>query len=235
MEATNSKEALRLGDSILIETTVGQVPLSMHGKVSSLLPKVVWVNISGPGFPPLVKELKAGHPITLSAARECNALVGDSTFQSCPGISRRLVAVSRPTDLRLIDRRATLRVAMRKSLGIRVARGSAAGEGGHFSIGTTVDICMTGIRFETAVHMAVGEHVFLTLVLEQNRQLYALAQIVRLDDAIPSQSLDRNSPADPWHDGRRLIRAAARWDAIAPADRERLQSFLLSSERAPTT
>ena len=232
MLTRNDQETLQLGDSVLIETSVDQVPLVLRGQLSSLLPKVVWVNSDGQGFPPLVLELREGHPVRLSVARQSSALVGDATFRSCLGVSHRLVAFSRPTDLRLVDRRASLRVAIRKPVGIRLARDSAAGEGGHFSIGTSVDVSMVGIRFETDVHMAVGDHVFVTIVLEGYRQLYGLAQIVRLEDAVAGGTVVADGPVDPSDRGRRLVRAVAKWGAMAPTDRERLENFLLNAERA---
>jgi hypothetical protein len=232
MQARHDQETLQLGDNVLIETSVDQVPLILRGKLSGLQTGVVWVNVAGQGFPPLVLELKEGHPVRLSAARGGSALVGDATFRSCLGMARRLIALSHPTELRLVDRRASLRVAIRKSIGIRLARNSAGGAGGHFAIGTSIDIGMVGIRFEAATHMAVGDHIFVTVVLEQNRQLYALAQIVRLEDAVAGEAVEIESPVDPSHPRGRLMRATAKWDAIAPGDRQRLESFLLSVERA---
>jgi hypothetical protein len=230
LPATNDSQKLQLGDDVQIDTAVEETPLILRGKLSSLMPKVVWVKMAGESIPPLALQLKEGHPVRLSAAREGSALVGDATFRSILGTTSRLVAINRPAELKLVDRRAELRVTMRKSIGIRLARNSAAGQGGHFSIGTTIDIGMVGIRFETSLQMAVGDHIFVTVVLEQNRQLYVLAQIVRLDDAVGSGAADLDP--SPSGAGRRSVRASAKWDAMAPADRTRLENFLLSAARA---
>lgn len=232
MAVRTDPTTLQLGDSILIETSFEQVPLVVRGRLSNLLPKIVWVNVADPGCPPLVNELKEGHPIRLSAARDSSALVGETTFRSCLGLSRRLVAVDRPKELRLVDRRAQLRIAMRRSIGIRLARNSAAGEGGYFAMGSSIDVSLDGMRFETNVQMAVGDHVFVTLVLDQKRPLHALAQIVRLDDPITDRPLQARPKLPAWHDGQPVIRAAVKWEAMCPADRESLQSFLLAAERA---
>ena len=232
MQDRTDPTALRPGDAVTIETQVGQVPLVICGKLSNLLPTAVWVNVAAPGCPLVVTELREGHPVRLSAPREGHALVGDSTFRSCLGTTRRLVAVSRPTDLRLVDRRGTLRVGLRRSVGIRIARNSAAGEGGHFSIGTSLDIGTTGMRFETTVHMAVGDHVFVTIVLERSRPLYALAQIVRLDDATTDRPYEARTAAAGWSGGRQPVRTAVKWQAMCPADRERLQEFLIGADLA---
>jgi hypothetical protein len=145
------------------------------------------------------------------------------------GLPHRLVAFDRPTELTLVDRRTQMRVAMRKSIGVRLARTSAAGGGGHFSIGTTIDVGATGIRFETAAQMAIGDHVFVSLVLEGNRQFYAMAQIVRMDDTRSPLDIDPQLPGSRSQEGKRHIRAAAMWDAMAPTDRARLESFLLKA------
>jgi c-di-GMP-binding flagellar brake protein YcgR len=232
MPVQTDPTTLRLGDSIVIETSFENVPLALHGKLSNLLPKVVWVNVAEPGCPPLVNELKEGHPVRLVAARQGSALVGESTFRSCLGSMRRLVAVERPIALRLVDRRSQLRVALRRSVGIRLARNSAAGEGGHFAIGTSFDISVTGMRFDTTVHMAVGDHVFVTVVLERNEPLYALAQIVRLDDSLVDRAVASKYGPQPWSEGRRLVRATVQWQAMVPADRKRLQDFLISLDEA---
>jgi c-di-GMP-binding flagellar brake protein YcgR len=227
-DATN----LRLGDVLTIETQIDQVPLVICGKLSNLLPKVVWVNVADPGCPPAITELKEGHPVRISAPRDGHALVGDSTFRSCLGTTKRLVAVSRPAELRLVDRRAMLRVALRRSVGIRTARNSAAGESGHFAIGTSTDIGMAGMRFETTVHIAAGDHVFVTMVLEQNRPLYALAQVIRLDDAVLDRPYEARAAEAGWSGGRQPVRATVKWEAMCPADRERLQEFLISVDKA---
>jgi c-di-GMP-binding flagellar brake protein YcgR len=161
--------------------------------------------------------------------------VGETTFRGCLGASRRLLAVGRPAALRLVDRRSQLRVAMRRSVGIRLARNSAAGEGGYFAMGSSIDISLGGMRFETNVQMAVGDHVFVTVVLEQNRPLHALAQVVRLDDPVTHRTVRVRSAPALWHDGQTIVRAAVTWEAMCPADRARLQSFLLSMERAASS
>jgi hypothetical protein len=125
-----------------------------------------------------------------------------------------------------------LRVALRRSVGIRVARHSAAGEGGDFAIGTSLDIGMAGIRFETTMHMAVGDHVFVTIVLERNRPLYSLAQIVRMDDATTDRPYEASAADAGWSGGRQPVRAAVKWEAMCPTDRERLQDFLISVDNA---
>ena len=233
MQASTDPTTLELGDAVLIETQVDQVPLAIRGKLSNLLPKVVWVNVADPGCPRVVSELEEGHPVRLSAPRDGRALVGDSTFRSCLGIARRLIALSRPTDLQLVDRRATLRVAMRRSVGIRLARNSGAGEGGHFAIGTSLDVGMSGMRFETTVHMAVGDHVFVTVVLDRNLPLYSLALIVRLEDAPADRGTGVSQAREtPWRDGRRPVWATVKWEAMCSADRERLQRFLINADRA---
>jgi c-di-GMP-binding flagellar brake protein YcgR len=217
MQRRTDPTALQLGDSVLIETCLDQATLVLRGKLSNLLPKVVWVNVAEPGCPPQVSYLREGHPVLLSAARDSHALVGETTFLSCLGVTRRVVAVERPTDLRLVDRRSPFRVAVRRPVGIRLTRNQAAGESGHFVIGTSCDISLAGMSFEATMHIAVGDHVFITMVLDQNQPLYALAQVVRIDDAVTE---------------RPLVRAAVKWDAIGPADRERLQSFLALVHRA---
>jgi hypothetical protein len=232
MQARSDATNLRLGDALTIETQIDRVPLVIRGKLSNLLPQVVWVNVADPGCPQIITELKEGHPVRLSAPREGHALVGDSTFRSCLGTTRRLVAVSRPTELRLVDRRAMLRVALRRSVGIRLARNSAAGEGGHFAIGTSLDIGMAGMRFETTMHLAVGDHVFVTIVLERNRPLDSLAQIVRLDDATTDLPYEARAADAGWSGGRQAVRAAVKWEVMCPTDRERLQDFLISVDSA---
>ena len=217
---------LRLGDPLTIETQVDQVPLVICGKLSNLLPKVVWVSVADPGCPQVVTELKEGHPVRLSASRSGHALVGDSTFRSCLGTARRLVAVGRPAELRLVDRRAKLRVALRRSVGIRLARSSTSGQGEHFAIGTSLDIGMEGMRFETTLHLSVGDHVFVTMVLEQNGPLYALAQIIRLDDAALDRPYLARAVEAGWSGGRRPVRVSVTWEEMCPADRQRLQDFL---------
>jgi c-di-GMP-binding flagellar brake protein YcgR len=232
MPVLTDPKTLILGDAVTIETQVDQVPLVIRGKLSNLLPKVVWVNVADPGCPNTMAELKEGHPVRLSAPREGSALVGDSTFRSCVGTTRRLVAVGRPAELRLVDRRAKVRIALRRSVGIRVARSSTAGEAGHFDIGTSVDIGVAGMRFETTVHMSVGDHVFVTIVLEQNRPLYALAQVIRLDDAALDRPYLARAVEAGWSGGRRPVRASVTWAEMCPADRQRLQQFLASVDRA---
>ena len=222
---------LQLGDSVVIETSVDQVLFGFRGQLSSLLPTVVWVDVAEPGCPPLVRDLKEGHPVRLSAGRKTYALIGETTFRSSLGLSRRLVALERPSEMRLVDRRAQLRVATRRSVGIRLARDSAAGDGGRFSIGTALDISLTGMCLETTAHMAVGDRVFVTMVLQENQPLYAPAQIVRLEDA----TADRATAVTPRamsHEGRKVSRASVRWQTMSPADRERLQNFLVHVEKA---
>ena len=224
---------LQLDDSVVVEMCIDQLPLAFRGKVSNLLPKVVWVNVVEPGCPPCVKELPEGHPVRLSVGRESQALVGETKFLSCLGPTRRLIAVERPPELKLIDRRAHLRVTIHRQVGIRLARSSAAGEGGHFAVGMSCDISLGGMSFESTVHMAVGDHVFVTMSLEQNRPLYALAQIVRLSDTVGTAS--QPGPDAAPSNGRRVTRAGVKWEAMAPADRERLQRFLIQVEKAAST
>jgi hypothetical protein len=211
---------LQLGDRVLIESSLDQVAFAFRGRLSKLLPKVVWVDVAEPGCPPLVRDLKEGHPVRLTAARDCHALVGESTFLSCLGLSRRLVALGRPADMQVVDRRSSLRVALRRPVGVRSAPNSGAGDVGDFVIGMSCEVSLAGMGFEAAFHGAVGDRVFITMVLEQNRPLHALAQIVRFDD-VPGPSVDAE-----------LVRAAVKWDARCPADRQRLESFIVALRAA---
>jgi len=49
MPVLTDPKTLILGDAVTIETQVDQVPLVIRGKLSNLLPKVVWVNVADPG------------------------------------------------------------------------------------------------------------------------------------------------------------------------------------------
>jgi hypothetical protein len=103
--------------------------------------------------------------------------------------------------------------------------------GGHFAIGTSLDISLAGMSFETTLDLAVGSQVFVTLVLEQNRPLHAQAQVIKLNDCPPESSAPGSGRyAAPQRVGR-PVRAAARWDAMCPADRQRLEDFLVQADR----
>ena len=80
--------------------------------------------------------------------------------------------------------------------------------------------------------MSVGDHVFVTIVLEQNRPLYALAQVIRLDDAALDRPYLARAVEAGWSGGRRPVRASVTWAEMCPADRQRLQQFLASVDRA---
>jgi len=211
---------------------VDLVPVALRGKISNLLPEVLWVRVSDPRLPPVLMAVSAGHPVRLSSPRERDALVGETTFHGSLGAARRLIALVHPAEMRLVDRRAQLRVKLRKSIGVRVSRESNAGHGGNFATGTSVDIGLSGMSFETSLHLAVGDHVFITLVLEHNRAMHAMAQVVRLDDT-PQTAHDGSDIQRPalFHMNRHVT-AAVRWDAMAPSDRQNLEDLLLRFDRA---
>jgi hypothetical protein len=88
------------------------------------------------------------------------------------------------------------------------------------------------MKFETTVHMAVGDHVFINMALDQGAAFHGLAQIVRLEDALTDRLISDDQDVAVLHDGRRLIRAAVKWEAVCPSDRARLQQFLVHIEDA---
>ena len=219
---------LQLHDEVTLETQVGQVPLTARGKLSSILPDIVWVNLSD-RCPPLVKDLPEGHPVRLSVPRATNALIGDTIFLRCMAPGRSLVAIGRPTEMRLIDRRSFLRVAIRCKVGIRLAKGSLAQDAGRFGVGTCRDISLKGMRFETPLHMAVGDHVFLSVAVERRFTIFALAQVVRLEDYIEP------STSEPCGGARVRPVAVVKFEALSDNDRRLLEAFLGSKATLATS
>jgi hypothetical protein len=219
---------LEIGDEVLIETRLEEDLFAVRGRLSSLLPQTLWVNTVDFGGHPLLEQVPEGNQIRFSAYKSHNALVGDSTFLRLLGPKHALVAIERPAELQLVDRRASIRVPIRRPVALRVANESVAGDGGVPGLAWSVNVSLSGILVETTLRVDLGDPVVLSIQLGTGTEktVNAMAQVVRLQDPPAHRLLQDLPTVVPPDDGRRRIYAGLQFATVSSGDRDRLQAFL---------
>ena len=111
-------------------------------------------------------------------------------------------------------------------VGVRVVASSRAGGSGQFEMGRAYDLSLAGMKLLTTLHVSVGDHVFVSIVVWPRQAVCALARVVRIEDA-PANGPFLYAPALSTSGSRHPSRLAfIAFATMSNADRTRLEAYL---------
>lgn len=171
-------------DQVLVEAEIDGRVAGFRSVVVNVLPGVLWLGL--PKANPLLEKLQPNDPAILTFRREGAAMVAQSAFVSHLGPSpSRVFSVEWPEDVRMVQRRAHLRIDAEGPVQYTIIETVTDYEGikGH---GSMRNLSAGGVQF--AVKAPVDETVIVGDVLELRMGLgqnvvMADATVVRVENA----------------------------------------------------
>jgi Predicted glycosyltransferase len=219
-------------DRVLVEAELDGKVISFRAVAVNVLPTAIWLGLVRPQ--PQLEQLSRDQPLHLTFRRDNTGMIAASSFIGHLGASRaRLFAVTWPDDLRLIQRRAHLRLDAQCPVEYTIASQSATGSPGQTGQGVCCNLCAGGAQFlvrggpdET---VAVGDELDLRVALGHDGVVLAEAVVVRVDDAatmvLAPEELVRAGSTGP----RSLI--AVRFESISDVDQDKIVRYIFSIQR----
>ncbi len=182
MIETARKPSVR--DQALVEAEIDGKIIRFRAVVVNLMPAALWLGLVKKD--PLLESLRRGDPVVLTFQRNGVGMVAESAFIShLNAAESRLFAIEFPTDYRLIQRRAYLRVDAECPVQYLVVSHSEMGGAGLTGEGVTRNIGAGGIQFVVAAAISEtvreGDALETRLGIGQGTVL-AEAEVVRVDD-----------------------------------------------------
>jgi len=171
-------------DRVLVEADVDGELVGFRAVVVNAMPAALWLGLTKPDS--LLEQLRPGDPMTLTFHREDSAIVARSAFLSHLGSRQsRVFSVETPTDCRVVQRRAHLRLDVECPLEYTVVGGGVTGPGLTGS-GMTRNISAGGLQFMVPAPIgetvAAGDALELALAVGRDAVLIE-ADVVRVIDA----------------------------------------------------
>ena len=194
-------------DHALVEAEIDGNAVTFRAVVVNVMPAALWLGLIKADS--LLEQLRPGDPMTLTFHREEAALVARSAFLSHLGSGQsRVFSVATPTDSRMVQRRAHIRLDAEHPIEYMVVGGGETGAG-ITGAGTTRNISAGGLQF--VVSAPVRETVVaadaLELRLAMGRDAVLIeADVVRVIDATDMGPDGRPMPpASPPRPPRTLV------------------------------
>jgi c-di-GMP-binding flagellar brake protein YcgR len=171
-------------DQTLVEAEIDGNAVVFRAVVVNAMPAALWLGLTKPDS--LLEQLRPGDPMTLTFHREDSAIVARSAFLSHLGSRQsRVFSVETPTDCRVVQRRAHLRLDVECPLEYTVVGGGETGAG-LGGVGITRNISAGGLQFVIRAPIgetvAVGDALELRLAVGRDAALLE-ADVVRVIDA----------------------------------------------------
>ena len=171
-------------DQALVEAEVDGAVVRFRAVVVYLMPAALWLGLVKKE--PLLERLHPGDPVMLTFGRNGAGMVAESSFiNHLNSAGSRLFAIEFPTDYRLLQRRAYLRVDAECHVDFVVVNHSKMSGAGLTGAGVTRNIGAGGIQFIVDAAMSdtvrEGDSLETRLALGQGAVL-AEAEVARVED-----------------------------------------------------
>ncbi len=170
-------------DQVLVEAEIDGRVAAFRTVVVNVLPGVLWLGLLKPN--PLLERLQPNDPAILTFRREGSAMVAESAFVALLGPSQsRVFSVEWPSDVRMVQRRAQLRVDAEGPVQYTIIE-TVTDFSGVAGQGATRNLSAGGLQFAVKVPIEeaviVGDLLELRMGLGQN-VVMADATVVRTED-----------------------------------------------------
>jgi hypothetical protein len=219
-------------DQALVEAELDGRVFAFRAVVVSVRPAALWLGLVRPDS--LLERLRPGDPVTLTFRRDESGMVAGAAFQSHLGSTQsRLFSIEMPSDYRMIQRRAHLRLDTECPIEYTVVSQTPSGGAGLTGDGATRNIGAGGLQFlmRAPIRESVSQGDELELRLALGRDaVVAEAEVVRVDDATDLGRDGRPmAPASPPRLPRTLI--AVRFVSISEGAQDRIVRHIFSLQR----
>lgn len=218
-------------DVALVEAEIDGSAIVFRTVVVNAMPAALWLGLTRPDS--LLEHLRPGDPMTLTFHREDSAIVARSAFLSHLGARQsRVFSVETPTDCRVVQRRAHLRLDAECPLEYTVVGGGETGAG-IAGEGTTRNISAGGLQFliraPIGETVAAGDALELRLAVGRDAALLE-ADVVRVIDATDIGPDGRPMPpATPPRPPRTLV--AVRFVSISDSAQDLIVRQIFAMQR----
>ena len=219
-------------DQVLVEAEVDGRVVGFRAVVVNVMPATLWLGLVKPDSH--LEPLRPGDPIALTFRRDDAGMVAAATFLTHLGSSpARLFSIEMPSDLRLIQRRAHLRLDTNCPIEYTIVSQSEIGSAGLTGEGKTTNISAGGLQFE--VKAPARETVEKGDALEIGVQIgpdavLAEADVLRVEDATDRAPDGRPlPPAKSPRAPRTLI--AVQFVAISDGAQDRIIRHIFALQR----
>jgi hypothetical protein len=220
-------------DQVLVEADVDGKVVGFRAVVVNTVGTALWLGLVKPD--PRLENVGSGEPIALTFSCPDGGLVAESVFLAHLGPTRaRLFSVRMPSDIRLTQRRAHLRLDTDCPIEYTIVSQSASGGAGLTGAGVTRNIGTGGLQFLVAVPMAetpiVADSLEVAVALGPDA-VSAEAEVLRLEDATDLGPDWRPiGPANPPRPPRTLI--AVRFTSIGEAAQDMIVRYIVTLQRS---
>lgn len=219
-------------DRVLVEAEFDGRLVSFRSVAVNVKPTALWLGLVRPQ--PQLEQLRRDQPLQLTFRRDNTGMIAASSFIGLLGVSQsRLFSVSWPDDLRLIQRRAHLRLDAQCPIEYTVASESATGSAGQTGEGVCCNLCAGGVQFVVRASpdetVAVGDELDLRIGLGRDGVALAEAVVVRVDDGA-TMGPGPNDTVHPASSGPRSL-IAVRFESISDVGQDKIVRYIFSIQR----
>jgi c-di-GMP-binding flagellar brake protein YcgR len=219
-------------DRVLVEAELDGQSISFRAVAVNVMPTAIWLGLVLPQ--PQLEQLKRDQPLQLTFRRDGTGMIAASSFVGhLRSTHSRLFAVSWPDDLRLIQRRAHLRLDAQCPVEYTVVSQSATGSPGQTGDGICCNLCAGGVQFVVRggldATVAVGDELDLRVALGRDGVVLAEAVVVRVEDAT-TMVLGPDEPVRAGSTGPRSL-IAVRFESISDVDQDKIVRYIFSIQR----
>ena len=219
-------------DRVLVEAHLDGNLVSFRAVAVNVMPTAIWLGLVSPQ--PQLEQLRRDQPLQLTFRRDNTGMIAASSFIGHLDASHsRLFSVSWPDDVKLIQRRAHLRLDAQCPIEYTVASQSATGSPGQTGEGVCCNLCAGGAQFlvraDPTETVAVGDELDLRIGLGRDGVVLAEVVVVRVEDAA-TMSPGPDQPVHPGSTGPRSL-VAVRFESVSDVDQDKIVRYIFSIQR----
>jgi hypothetical protein len=216
-------------DQVLVECEIDGNVVGLRAVIVNVMPTTLWLGLARPN--PHLQDLRPNQPLHLTFRQGGSAMVAASTFISHLGASRsRLFSIEWPADVRMVQRRAHLRLDTECRVDYTVLNQSDAGVAGRTGRGTTRNLSAGGAQFLIHVTpddtVAAGDELELRISLGTS-SVPAEGEVVRVEEALDAGPGRRSRAAA----ARPVRLVAVRFVSISEVAQDRIVRHIFALQR----
>lgn len=221
-ERASEEREIAIRDRIVLEADVPAGPVSISSLVVKADDEELWLGVARPE--PALTLFHSEQPIRLMVAEGAVSRLGRSVFlRTLAGDPPRIIAVSRPAEFELLQRRLHLRYDLDAPIRLRQLDPITKEPRGRSAAASAVNVSLGGmlVRTPAAVPVSVGDEVDMTLPLGGGDHISTGNRVVRVR-VLPTPSV----PGQPF-----VMEVGTRFTRITSADQDLLLRMALAADR----